>query len=186
MLVLKLLVFAIPAATAAILHMVVVKLNLFSALKYPLDFNYTYNGKRIFGDSKTFRGLFAMLVLSILSTYLFRWLTVVSEKIYELNIIDFNSASPVAIGVAFGFGYVLAELPNSFVKRQLGVEEGKRGSFLNVIIDQIDSPIGCMLAVIPFSGMSVSFFISGIVFFLFLHMFINVMLYLAGLRKNPL
>jgi hypothetical protein len=186
MIILKLLVFAIPATLAAVLHMVVVKFNLLGKLKYPLDFNLTYNGKRIFGDSKTFRGLFAMVILSILSSYFLYWLTITFDTIAELNIIDFVATSPLIIGVAFGLGYVLAELPNSFVKRQLEIVEGKRGNVLNIIIDQIDSPIGCMLAIIPFSRMSISFFLTGVVFFLFLHMFINVMLYLAGLRKNPL
>lgn len=182
----KLLVFAIPPAIAAILHMVVVKINLFPALKYPLDCYKTINTKRLFGNSKTFRGVVFMIVFSIIASYFLFWLTNISYEINRLNIIDFGSYSPLIIGAAFGAGYVLAELPNSFFKRMIGIEEGKRGSFINVMIDQADSPIGCMLAVWAFSDMSLELFIAGSVFYLFLHMFFNVLLYLVGLRKNLL
>ncbi len=186
MLVLKLLVFAIPPTIAAILHMIVVKFNLFSRLNYPLDFYRKAGGKRIFGNSKTFRGLLAMVVLSIPATYFLHWLTVNYQSISSLNIIDFETYSPALVGIAYGLGYVIAELPNSFAKRMLGIDEGKPGKFYNVMIDQADSPVGCMLALIIFSDMNLLFFIAGTFFYLGLHMFFNVLLFSVGLRKNPL
>ncbi|MBS4012909.1 MAG: CDP-archaeol synthase [Bacteroidetes bacterium] len=186
MLILKLLVFAIPPTISAILHMVVVKYNWFSILNYPLDFYKKIGNKRIFGNSKTFRGLLAMVILSVPSTYLLYWLTKNYESIYSLNIINFETFSPLVIGIAYGLGYVIAELPNSFAKRISGIEEGKPGKYYNVMIDQADSPIGCMLALWAFSDMNIMFFIAGTFFYLALHMFFNVLLYSIGLRKNPL
>lgn len=186
MLILQLLVFAIPVTFAAILHMVVVKLNLLPCLNKPLDLGKTLNGARIFGDSKTFRGVVAMVILSIAGCYLLQWLAELSPAIGRLNILLFDSHHPPLYGLLYGLGYTIAELPNSFFKRRNAIPEGKRGSLLNIIIDQGDSPIGCLLFIWPFSDMDLPFIIAGSIFFVFLHMFFNFVLYLARLRKNPL
>jgi hypothetical protein len=186
MLILKLLVFAIPVTFAAILHMVVVKFNLFAWLNHPLDLGKTFRSKRIFGNSKTFRGVVMMVLLSMAGTAVLLWITVWFPGVEKHNILDFQHYSTIFYGLLYGLGYTLAELPNSFAKRQAGIPEGKRGSWLNILIDQADSPIGCLLFLWPFSSMDSTFFIAGALFFLLLHLFFNVTLYLAGLRKQPL
>lgn len=186
MLILKLLIFSIPVTFAAILHMVAVKINLFPFLKIPIDFGRSINGKRIFGDNKTYRGVVLLVIFSILGSYFLWYLERTSAVVREHNILDFHNYSPVLYGLLFGIAYTLFELPNSFIKRRFGIEEGKRGAISNIIADQIDSPIGCMLVIMPFSSMDFRFFAAGIVFYLFLHMFFNFLLFLLKLRKNPL
>jgi hypothetical protein len=185
MLILKLLIFAIPVTFAAVLHMVVVKFNWFSFLKIPLDGGASWRGSRIFGDSKTFRGVVVMMVFSILGVYLMQLLCHLFPTVAALNILKFDVYSPVLLGILSGLGYTLAELPNSFYKRRLKIEEGKRGSFVNIIIDQTDSVLGCLLILYPFSEMNGWFVLFATVFYLFLHLFFNVLLYFAGIRKNP-
>jgi CDP-2,3-bis-(O-geranylgeranyl)-sn-glycerol synthase len=56
------------------------------------------------------------------------------------------------IGLAAGFGFVLAELPNSFFKRQLGVAPGQvpeRGWLRTccLLLDRVDSTLGVLIAV---------------------------------------
>jgi len=186
MLILKLLIFAIPVTFAGILHMISVKLNILCVLKYPLDFKKTYRQQRIFGDNKTFRGLFLMIVYSIIGTYLLKYLDTNYESIHKLSILDFHKYSADFYGIIFGFAYTIAELPNSFVKRQKQIKEGTSPNIINILIDQVDSPIGCLIAIYPFSNMTILFFVSGIFFFLLLHLFINFLLYVLGLRKNSL
>lgn len=186
MLILKLLVFAIPVTFAAILHMVVVRFNLFAWLNHPLDLGKTVRGKRIFGNSKTFRGVVMMVLLSMAGVALLWWLMVWFPGLRKYNILDFGPYSTLFYGLLYGLGYTLAELPNSFAKRQRGIPEGKRGSWLNILIDQADSPIGCLLFLWPFSGMDGTFLLAGAAFYLLLHLFFNVTLYLVGLRKQPL
>lgn len=186
MLILKFLIFAIPVTLAAILHMVAVKINLFPFLKLPLDFHKTYNGKRIFGDHKTFRGVILMIIFSVFGVYFLQFLVYKFDSIERLNILLFDQYSPIFYGVLFGLGYTIAELPNSFAKRQIEIPEGKRGSIFNIIMDQIDSPIGCMIIIAAFSNMSVEFFIFGLFFSLIIHLVINFLLYLMKLRQNPL
>jgi len=186
MLILKLLVFAIPVTFAAIAHMVVVRFDLFAWLNHPLDLGRTFRGKRIFGHSKTFRGVVMMVLLSMAGVALLWWLMAWFPGLRKYNILDFERYAALFYGLLYGLGYTLAELPNSFAKRQMGIVEGKRGSWLNILIDQADSPIGCLLILWPFAHMDGVFLLAGSVFYLFLHLLFNVMLYLAGLRKNPL
>jgi hypothetical protein len=186
MLILQFLVFAIPVTIAAILHMIVVKINLFAFLKIPLDFGKSFRGKRIFGDHKTLRGVILMILFSIIGVYFLQFLHLRFDAIRNLNILNFDQYSPVFYGVVFGLAYTLAELPNSFMKRQLNIQDGKQGNIINVLLDQFDSPFGCLLTIAAFSDMSLQFFVLGSFFFLFLHMFFNFTLYLLKLRKNPL
>lgn len=186
MLILKLLVFAIPVTFAAILHMISVKTDILQFFKYPVDFKKTWNNQRIFGDSKTFRGIFLMVIYCIAGCGILLTLEEKYESVHQLSVLNFEKHSIVFYGILLGLAYTLAELPNSFIKRQMGIENGKRGNVVNILVDQADSPIGCMLAVYPFSDMTLSFFIAGSFFFLFLHMFFNVLLFLMRLRKNPL
>jgi hypothetical protein len=181
-------VFAIPVTFAAILHMVVVKpADLFAWLNHPLDLGKTFRSKRIFGNSKTFRGSCNDGAAEHgRNVALLWWLVVWFPGLQKYNILDFGQYSTIFYGLLYGLGYTLAELPNSFAKRQAGIPEGKRGSWLNILIDQADSPIGCLLFLWPFSSMDSTFFIAGALFFLLLHLFFNVTLYLAGLRKQPL
>ncbi len=186
MLILQLLVFAIPVSFAAIVHMIAVKINVLPFLKIPLDFGKSWNGKRIFGDHKTIRGVIIMVIFSIVGSMLLKYLVNNSEQFKSLNILYFDQFSVWFYGVLFGLGYTLSELPNSFYKRRANIEEGKRGNLINILVDQFDSPFGCLIFLAPFSNMSWTFFGVGAFFYLFLHMFFNFVLFLLRLRNNPL
>ena len=186
MLILQILVFAIPVTLAAILHMVAVRFNLFASLKIPLDFGKNYRGHRIFGDSKTYRGVVLMMLLSILGVYFLELLCMLFPSVNALNIMHFDKYPGYLLGMLFGLGYTLAELPNSFIKRQAGIAEGKRGSILNILLDQFDSVAGCLLLLFPFCDMTWPFVGYGCLVFLGLHLFFNFLLYLIGVRKNPM
>ncbi len=179
------LIISIPGILAASAHMVVVSLNWFSSLNYPIDHYKTYRGRRIFGDNKTYRGILIMIVFSIFFCYFQRWLLLgVFDN--RPSLFQYESYSPLFYGILYGLGYTLFELPNSFIKRQRDIVPGKRGSGIHVIIDQADSVAGCLILLYPFSNFSIKFLIVSILLFTFVHMLINYLLFLMKLRKNPL
>ena len=54
------------------------------------------------------------------------------------------------VGALCGAAYVLAELPNSFVKRRLGIAPGTsapRARAAQYLVDQVDSVVGCAVAI---------------------------------------
>ncbi len=183
--ILELLLVASPVILAAIFHMVVVRYNWLKFATYPLDHYATFRSHRIFGDNKTYRGIIVMIIASIAFTYLYKWILEQVSALSNLNLLDFNRFSPVFYGVLYGVGYVIGELPNSFFKRQMGISEGKSTSFIQRMIDQLDSVITITLLLLLFSNFTLKHFWFGILFYGFLHLGINYLLYLLRLRKEP-
>jgi hypothetical protein len=57
------------------------------------------------------------------------------------------------VGAICGIAYVMAELPNSFAKRRLGIAPGTsaaRARTAQYIVDQVDSVMGCVVAIRAF------------------------------------
>jgi len=64
-----------------------------------------------------------------------------------------RAPSAWVVGAICGAAYVVAELPNSFVKRRLGIAPGTsapRARMAQYIVDQLDSVVGCALAIRTF------------------------------------
>src|SRR5262249_12412993 len=135
----------LPVLGAALTHAPVLRYDLFPALKRPLDAGATFRGRRLFGDNKTWRGALAMasgvfaltLVLSRVPAY---WARLP---------VEIRQAGPVLFGLLLGLGTVLAELPNSFLKRQLDIAPGTQRrslpGFLLTLLDQGDFVFGIWL-----------------------------------------
>jgi CDP-diglyceride synthetase len=87
-----------------------------------------------------------------------------------------------------GIAYCLAELPNSYLKRRLGIKEGatsERYKLFFIILDQADSAFGCMIAYMLVLPMTWQIFWGTIIFGTVVHLFFNVLLYGLKIRKNP-
>jgi hypothetical protein len=116
----------------------------------PLDGGRTFRGRRLFGANKTLRGFVIMVPASGISfAILAGILDGLPSGLAGLWLI--SPASYALLGIWAGFGFMLGELPNSFVKRQLGVAPGhtaKTGPTHSVflVLDRIDSILGMLLA----------------------------------------
>ena len=183
--ILELLLVASPVILAAIFHMFVVRYDWVSSLTYPLDHKMTFRSKRIFGDNKTYRGVIVMILASIVFAYLYQYLALNSAAIAGHNLLDFERHSPAFYGLMLGLAYVIGELPNSFAKRQLGVQSGKSTSFVQTLIDQLDSVVAVLIVLRLFSNFTSTHLWVGFLFYGLLHLTINYLLYLLNLRKEP-
>lgn len=176
----------VPVLGAAILHAPVLTFDLFKPLKRPLDGGATFRGRRIFGDNKTWRGAIFMIsgvVAAAALLSLWPW--------YWHHLPDaIQDAGPWVYGLLLGLGVVLGELPNSFIKRQLGIAPGsqRRGiaGALISIYDQADFVPAVWLLLLPIWTMSVAeaaicFAVVGAV-----HLAINVVGYAVGARTAPI
>ena len=167
----------LPLIVGGVLHMIVVKKDILSYLKKPIH-------QRWFGQNKTWRGFVVMPFLT--------WPgVVISQKLETL--IDpssqlLNLRPGWLLALALGVGYCLAELPNSFLKRRLGIKAGlasDKNKWFFVLLDQADSAFGCLFAYQLFLPLPWRIFWETIVFGTLLHLVINRSLYIIGVRKNP-
>lgn len=179
---------------AGTLNMVFVKLPVLNFLKKPMDFGACMSdGKRIFGDNKTWKGFIGMCFWTAVIFALFTALAKTSDGFNQWAWFPYRTYTPpqsLLYGALWGLGYVAFELPNSFIKRRLDVKPGKRahgawkGFF--IFVDQADSAVGCCAAVYLFHNPP--FFDIVLLFFLGvgIHFMMNVILYLLGLKRELL
>jgi len=156
----------LPAILGGICNMVWMKLPVLKSLQKPMDRGKKLkDGRRVFGDNKTWKGFLGMIVFTAAFAGLF-------------------GVFPLWGGALLGFAYVLAELPNSFIKRRMGVTPGKSGGFVQTFFDQTDSVIGYVLF-LPIVYPATWQEIAGILVLApITHYIANVLLYFAGLKKQ--
>ena len=161
-------------------------------LKQPIDAgkNFT-DGKRIFGDNKTWKGFIGYIVFNMIFAVFFGALF----SLVNLNQYSFIYQNHVNaplfnlwLGALIGFAYALFELPNSFLKRRLGIKPGKNPKgwkkWFFIFLDQADSIFGVCLVVCLFYSMPIWFYLLYVLVGAVTHIIINMLLYFVGLRKN--
>lgn len=117
---------------ANVLHMFLVKGEVLAFLAKPIH-------SKAFGPNKTWR---AFVVLPLASAF-FCWL---SSFLFGPFYLDYLRL--VFLGFGLGFCYLLFELPNSYVKRRLGLAAGaksKQYPRLQLFVDKSDSLIGILI-----------------------------------------
>lgn len=142
---------ALPVVAAGALHIAAIRLKFFPALaRIPIDGGRTVRGRRVFGDNKTLRGLVLMIGFTVLTTTAQAWLAAHYDWARALTPQPLTAAGPLRWGALLGLGYVLGELPNSFLKRQINIAPGAPGAGTLVpvfwIVDQVDSLAGALIA----------------------------------------
>lgn len=163
--------FFLPLILGNVLHMIIVKCDWFKSSAFPIS-------KRLFGENKTYRGIIVLPILTGLLALLSSFWFGPFEMSVEYNFF---------VGFGLGLTYILAELPNSYIKRRLGIANGaqsKKYKYLQYFTDKADSLIG--VSVFYFLVTAVSFetilvlFCMGIV----LHISLSQLLVLIKIKKK--
>lgn len=167
----------IPLLFSGSLHMLIVSKRWIHSTAVPISHTY-------FGRNKTWRGVIAMLLLTIPGVLL---AVSVEPLLGDWLSVTMNEQNVIVLGLALGLGYVLAELPNSYVKRRLNIapgERAKRNAFVFSLVDQADSAVGCALVYWLLLSPPIGVLIWAILLGPIIHMLTNVTLYSIGLRKH--
>ena len=192
MLILKMYITLLSPVFAGIINSIFCKLDILNFLKVPIDFNKNFiDKKRVFGDNKTWKGLFGYILFNIICAILFGWIWKIT-KLENFNFFYINHENIVIyntfIGFLIGLFYALFELPNSFIKRRLDIKPGKTTNGIKkiffIILDQADSVFGVALIVWLFYPIGIWIYLLYVVLGTITHLLINIMLYLLHLRKN--
>jgi CDP-diacylglycerol--serine O-phosphatidyltransferase len=166
----------IPVVIGGVLHMLVVSRGWLPQLAVPVH-------RGLFGANKTWRGFVVVPLLTAGGALLLlpgEWL--LGEKA------PIGAAWLLPAGFLAGLGYMLGELPNSFLKRRLGIAPGatpERGRQFFVLLDQLDSGIGVALAYALFPGLSLTAFLLFVLTFPLTALGVKRLLFLAKLKANP-
>jgi hypothetical protein len=139
------LYLALPVMAAGAVHIVVLRCNLLRRLKAPLDCGLSWRGRRLLGDNKTWRGALVMVgAAAPVMALQQHW------RLPRLELFDYGRVSAWLCGTLLGLGFVLGELPNSFLKRRCDIAPGQQAHgaryWLFLLLDQIDSVVGGLAA----------------------------------------
>jgi CDP-2,3-bis-(O-geranylgeranyl)-sn-glycerol synthase len=147
----------------------------------PIDGGRTYrDGRRIFGDGKTWRGFGAGVAAGIIF------------GIFQILVYDaagFTRLPDLTIPVVciLSFGALFGDLVKSFFKRRLGKDRGAQW----LIVDQYDLVIGSLGLLLIFEYSWVATYITPMVLLWIimvtplLHRGVNIIGYLAGIKDVP-
>lgn len=181
----QVLYLAFPVTFAAAIHIAVIRYDLLAGLKIPIDFGRSVRGRRIFGDNKTWRGALVMVTASSAAMAMQRHM-----RSPGLELFDYGRANLWLYGALLGLGFVLAELPNSFLKRRYGVMPGRQAEgakyWFFTLLDQVDSVIGCMLALMVVCPLPWTLVVTALVLCSLVHVAFNVAFVWLGLKERVL
>ena len=182
----------IPLIVSNVLHMVMVKKNGLTSLCIPLN-------STLFGPNKTLRGfLFVPFVNGILYLVV-NWpsgwlLSGLSPEYYlqqEINIGVINFLNlllmQVSIGAVYGLFYMLFELPNSWIKRRMGIASGEsstRFRWFFTLLDKTDSAIGVSLFFGFLNDFNIEMMLQFFICASSLHFGISGLLVLSKIKKS--
>ena len=184
----------LPVILAGIMNMVWCKANVCGFLKKPVDFGKNFSdGRRIFGDNKTFKGFIGMITFGAVFSVLWGIISLNSDSLTAYNYFyrNYNNSFlyNIMIGTLMGFAYALFELPNSFFKRRLDITPGKNDisgikKVFFIFLDQADSIFGCVLVVCIFYPLPIWYYFIYVLLGAVTHIILNMLLYFCHLRKN--
>jgi len=180
---LRVLWLSLPVVLAALVQTIVLKLKLGQRWATPLDFGKTFRDKRLFGDNKTWRGAVVYVVFSVLFTIP----QATFWRVPSLEYFDYTQTYlpwAIDLGLLLGLGFVLGELPNSFLKRQQGIGPGQSGKWWNAVLDQVDSLLGVLILLIPLRLLPLKAWLGVLIICTVLHSAFGLLFVVLGLKKS--
>ncbi len=155
----------------------------------PIDGGRTMkDGRRILGDGKTFRGLFAGTLCGMLLGLLQMYYLAHNSAIFGIELPTFGTGLAALVVIfTLAFGSLIGDLSMSFFKRRMGF---KRGAPLPVI-DQLDFVMGAWLLTFVaspnwfISNFTFSIIIAVLIVTPLLHVSTNIVGYFIGVKNEP-
>jgi CDP-2,3-bis-(O-geranylgeranyl)-sn-glycerol synthase len=132
-----------------------------------MDFGKNFvDGKRIFGNNKTFRGFF------------FGW--AIGMLVGSIEYVVFPGF-PILFIVLTPLGALLGDLTGAFLKRRLGIAPGG----LLPIVDQIDFVVGALVFALPLMIIYWQLAVTVLLITPPIHLFTNFIAYKMKLKRHP-
>lgn len=178
MFILQYLWFFLPAGIANMMPVFVKK--SFKFLDIPVDNGMMFRGKSLLGRNKTIRGVAFGTLGGIVTVFIQTYLYDNFENFRDISIVPYNEHNFVLLGFLIGFGALLGDMIESFFKRQVGIDPGKR--FFP--FDQVDFVIGFLALTSIVFRPEWQVYVFLILFVPVLHVATNHIGYYIGIQKT--
>ncbi|NNL05645.1 MAG: CDP-archaeol synthase [Xanthomonadales bacterium] len=141
----------LPLTLGGITHVAMIKADALPSLaRLRLDCGMKLRGRDLFGANKTVRGAVVMICATIVWTIVLDHVQTTLNLDADLRYIPMEQLGSASLGFLFGSAYIVGELPNSLIKRQLNIPPGSvaNGQLQKLFwfVDQVDSVVAVLIA----------------------------------------
>ena len=138
-------------SAAGVVHVLWLRTALSRRFSWPVDGGLRLRGRRLFGDNKRVCGFMVLPPIAALTFMLIGGSREVLPAFFGDGLWALSALQYAGLGRVCGFAFMLAELPNSFIKRQLDVSPGQAPDQpwlrpVILLVDRLDSVLGVLLA----------------------------------------
>ncbi len=176
---------------AGAFHVLWLKSPYSNRFNQPVDFGITFRSRRLFGENKRLCG-FMVLPPAAAATFLL--LYAASDALHPTlahNLWNLSTPQQAGFGLICGLAFMLAELPNSFIKRQLDIAPGEtptlpRLRVLILLIDRFDSVLGVLLVATLLVPLSALTWIIVLIGGPFIHALFSIAMHAIGIKRRAL
>lgn len=165
--------FFLPAGLANMAPILINKIPIINRWDTPLDFGKNWQGKVIFGNNKTWRGLlFGTLVGAFAGLLIYPHLFLQGQTLYWSAL----------LGGLLGFGALAGDSIESFFKRRVGKLPGE----VWFPFDQTDYIIGGLLMSLFVVHLPLASYLITLVSYFILHLLSSYIGYMLKLKDKPI
>lgn len=136
--------FMLPAYFANMTPLIAKKMRILDSLAFPIDRGRKFNGNPVLGNNKTLRGLLLGTAAGIGTAY-FQLFLFSFDFFRDLSFVDYSSINLFLFGFLLGFGSLVGDIGESFIKRRFGKNPGESW----IPWDQIDFVFGALIFILP-------------------------------------
>jgi len=176
-----------PLLVGLAFHGLCIKFGWLSGFARPIDAGVKLRGRPLFGPNKTWRGVIAV-ALGTAGGVGLQMLLHRADVARGAELLNYIDPWVLVLGFAIGAGAMLAELPNSMLKRQLGVAPGAAGKKISgaflYVLDQIDMLVGVWVVLGLSVGITISRVLWSLLFLFIAHQLLTVVGYWLGMRAT--
>lgn len=176
--ILQALYFFLPAYISNAMPVLLEKFSLFKFLKIRVDFGTSFRGNALFGETKTYRGIFGGVLGGLFTVFIQALIYFYLPDLRFLYIFPYDAGQIIWLGILLGFGEGLGDLIKSFFKRRLNLKSSApafpldQTSFLGALL------LGYLFHPLPWQHLLVIILISPLV-----PLVANMLAYRIGWKK---
>jgi len=175
--------FLLPAAVANMVPILSAQIPLIKKLDMPIDAGKSFQGHRILGDHKTWRGIITGIVSSTLVLWIEQLLAAHFEWTHVFTGgIDYSALPLFILGPVFAIGALGGDAIESFFKRMQGIKSGKSW----IPFDQLDYIIGSVLVSLFFVILTPLQYVWIFIIWFVMHVLFSYIGFRMGLKKDPI
>jgi CDP-2,3-bis-(O-geranylgeranyl)-sn-glycerol synthase len=158
-------------------------------LMVPLDAGAMLWGQRLLGANKTVRG-FVVMVPAAAAAFAALSALLGPDDLARAGLWRVSIAGYALLGGAAGFGFMAGELPNSFVKRRLGIPVGGTverwpGAAAQFVVDRLDSGLGTLAAMSILVPVPLATWVVALTMGPCIHWVFSVVMFRLGIKARP-